>query len=392
MLEWLIIGGGIHGTYFSNLLVHEAGVQPSDIRVLDPHRRPLFLWNRHADACGMRHLRSPSTHNIDIPVLSLYRYAKRGTDDGGEDFIPLYNRPSVDLFRRHCRFVFDTRGLEKLRITGRARVLHREGKHLTVDTEAERIRARKVLLAIGLTEQPRWPGWAKRLAFSGAPVAHVFSPGFQRTVGPSSAQTIVIGGGLSALQTALALHSERSGPVTVLSRHRLREIPFDFDPCWIGPKCMRGFVRIPPENRPPIIDAARRPGTAPAEVMAEFRSALSGRRLSFFLDRVVDAAFDKETVRLRTAGGNELPATRLVLATGFDDRRPGGRFIDRAVKDLSLPTAAAGYPLVGDDLAWDRGLFVTGPLAELRVGPCARNIVGARNAGRLLLAGLKRGH
>jgi len=50
---------------------------------------------------------------------------------------------------------------------------------------------------------------------------------------------------------------------------------------------------------------------------------------------------------------------------------------------------ACGYPLVGDDLQWGANLFVTGPLAELRVGPCARNIVGARNAGRLLLAGLK---
>jgi len=44
-----------------------------------------------------------------------------------------------------------------------------------------------------------------------------------------------------------------------------------------------------------------------------------------------------------------------------------------------------GYPVVDDQLHWGGSIFVSGPLAELRIGPCARNIVGARNAGRLIL-------
>jgi len=389
MLEWLIIGGGIHGTYLSNLLVHEVGVPPEDVRVLDPHPAPLALWQRHAAACGMTYLRSPSTHNLDLPVLSLYRFAM-STSDGRPDFIPRYNRPSLELFARHCRFTIEARGLDALRLSGRARVLHRQGGGLSVETEAERLSARRVLLAIGLTEQPRWPRWARRLQDRGAPVDHVFAEGFQRSAGDSTRRTIVVGGGLSAVQTALALVKEGKGAVCVLCRHRLREIPFDFDPCWIGPKCMRGFLRISPEKRRPVIDNARLPGTVPAEVRAAFESGLAdSRRLRFEKGGVDRASISSGEIHLHIDGGRTLPANRVILATGFDAGRPGGRFVDNAVKRLALPVARCGYPLVGDDLQWGAGLFVTGPLAELRVGPCARNISGARNAGRLLLGFLK---
>jgi thioredoxin reductase len=391
MLEWLIIGGGIHGTFFSNLLVHEAGVQPSDIRVLDPHRRPLFLWERHARACGMKYLRSPSTHNIDLPVLSLYRYAQSVHTRNGPHFIPLYNRPSTELFQRHSRRVIRHRKLDALRMHGRAKNLYRDGKHLVVETDQKSITAHRVLLAVGLTEQARWPGWARRLKGRGAPVEHVFSPGFRHSGTESSGRIIVVGGGLSGVQTALSLLKSCSGQVLLLSRHRLREVPFDFNPCWIGPKCMRNFVRIPVKQRRPVIDAAREPGTIPKEVMACVQSFMTREkpRFSFVQDRVESGSLTGGEIRLSTAGNRTLAAERVILATGFDARRPGGRFIDRAIDTLGLPVGTCGYPLVEDDLQWGRGLFVTGPLAELRVGPCARNIVGARNAGRLLLAGSK---
>jgi len=181
-----------------------------------------------------------------------------------------------------------------------------------------------------------------------------------------------------------------NGPVCVLSHHRLREVPFDFDPCWIGPKCMRGFLRIPPEKRRPVIDDARLPGTVPAEVRAAIESGLAdSRRLRFERGRVDRASISSGEIHLHVDGGPTLSADRVILATGFDACRPGGRFVDDAVKRLKLPVAGCGYPLVGDDLQWGKGLFVTGPLAELRVGPCARNISGARNAGRLLLGFLK---
>ena len=53
--------------------------------------------------------------------------------------------------------------------------------------------------------------------------------------------------------------------------------------------------------------------------------------------------------------------------------------------------AICGYPVVGEDLRWQERIFVTGPLAELQIGPCARNIIGARNVGRRLPALLQKG-
>ena len=75
----------------------------------------------------------------------------------------------------------------------------------------------------------------------------------------------------------------------------------------------------------------------------------------------------------------------VVLATGFRSDRPGGTFIDKVIEEFGLQCGPCGFPIIGEDLRWAANIFVTGPLAELQLGPCARNIIGARNAGRHLL-------
>jgi hypothetical protein len=82
--------------------------------------------------------------------------------------------------------------------------------------------------------------------------------------------------------------------------------------------------------------------------------------------------------------GLQLRAGHVLLATGFAQQRPGGSWLDRAITDYNLPLAPCGYPLVAPSLDWAPGLFVTGALAELELGPVARNIVGARHAGERL--------
>jgi 2-polyprenyl-6-methoxyphenol hydroxylase-like FAD-dependent oxidoreductase len=46
MLDWFIIGGGIHGTHIAHVLTATGTVVPSSIRVLDPASEPLARWNR----------------------------------------------------------------------------------------------------------------------------------------------------------------------------------------------------------------------------------------------------------------------------------------------------------------------------------------------------------
>ena len=111
------------------------------------------------------------------------------------------------------------------------------------------------------------------------------------------------------------------------------------------------------------------------------------KRIGFSEGRCLDAAMANGAVRLETAAG-VIEADQVILATGFTPRRPGGAMIDRLVKDFDLKCNPCGYPVLGADLRWAASIYATGPLAELQVGPCARNIVGARNAGRILLHGL----
>jgi hypothetical protein len=91
---------------------------------------------------------------------------------------------------------------------------------------------------------------------------------------------------------------------------------------------------------------------------------------------------------LHLASGDTLQTDRLILATGFVPTRPGGAWLDQAVSDYDLPIAPDGFPIVDPSLCWSDGLYVTGPLAELEVGPVARNFIGARLAAERIGASL----
>ncbi|MGB5618396.1 MAG: FAD/NAD(P)-binding protein [Desulfobacterales bacterium] len=386
MIAWLIIGGGIHGTYLSHLLVNKVGLNRDDVRVLDPYQKPMAAWNRNATNCGMRFLRSPATHNIDIPVLSLYRFAQSPAVKEMADFIPPYNRPSLSLFQRHCAHVIRHFRLEELRITGRALALHEHNRHsLTAETSVGSIAARNVMLAMGLGEQPNWPSWARRLQQAGSRINHVFDPRFRTSDIPESTESVVVvGGGLSAVQTALMLSRRLAGTVWLLSQHELYESQYDFDPCWIGPKCLRDFYQQDYGSRRAAVDRARVGGSLPGEIFEELRTALNAKSLHFQKSRIRSAAPDGDRIRLDADTGIVWTDT-VVLATGFRSGRPGGTFIDQVIEELGLRCGPCGFPVIGEDLRWAANIFVTGPLAELQLGPCARNIIGARNAGRHLL-------
>ena len=90
-------------------------------------------------------------------------------------------------------------------------------------------------------------------------------------------------------------------------------------------------------------------------------------------------------IPLHCPGQPPIAADHVLLATGFDPGRPGGALVDRAVVELDLPVAPCGYPVVDARLEWGRGLHVTGPLAELEIGPVARNIIRARYAALRLV-------
>lgn len=393
MLEWLIVGGGLHGTHLSLALTRRAGISLEQIRILDPHPRLLALWDHFAANTGMEFLRSSHAHNLHYDPFSLRTFSLTYAGKPHATFTHPYGRPALPLFQAHNQQLIKRNKLDEIILTGRANKLERTSEGWCIHTDTERITARNVLLAIGSSEQPYYPDWAHVLSQTGVPIHHIFDPRFHRTALQSWSHAVVIGGGISAVQTALAmLQQQEHGQVTLLMRHPIRVQTFDSDPCWVTNLCLDTFHKDKDyDQRRELIMKTRHKGTMPEDVAHLLQTAVTRNHLTRRMGQVLRAEqisakwmslyFDSQAEPLKT--------DCVILATGFDQKRPGGRWLDQAIDDYQLPYAPCGYPIVDESLRWQPGLYVTGPLAELEIGPVARNIIGARLAGERIIRALK---
>jgi thioredoxin reductase len=385
LLDWLIIGGGIQGTHLAFYLTHRMRVPLNKIRLLDPHSRPLMNWERLTGNVGMRYLRSPHVHNLHYDPYSLVTFAQTQAGAALADFIPLYNRPSLPLFQAHSWQLIEQHRLLELWMQGRAQRIQPLGNSWQIETEHGTLSARRVILAFGLTEQPHYPDWARFApnALVSGRLAHIFATDFdrQRLSAHVSgvAHLVVVGGGITAAQTALSL-IEQGHAVTLLVRHPLREFAFDSDTCWVVPQCLDRFHALTNhDQRRQMLAQVRHRGSVPADVKAQLDLATSIGKLQLRFD-AVQAVQDGDPMTLHLHSGAHCVADAVVLATGFNTTRPGGAWLDEAVADYGWPIATCGYPIVDQQLSWAKNLYVAGALAELEVGPTARNIIGARLA------------
>ncbi len=381
MLDWLIVGGGVHGTYLSFYLTRVKGVARDSLRVLDPEREPMARWNARAANTGMAFLRSPHAHNLDHDPWSIVTFAATKAGKPLAAYIPLHNRPSTALFTAHTRWLVERHALDQLRVVGRSDGLERIDGGWRVSYESGSLDAHQVILAFGLDENTHWPQWACELREAGGTVDHIFMPGFDRAALPAWDQIAVIGGGITAAQTALALSGRAPGTVTLLMRHAPRIHHFDSELGWIKGALLEEFERETDfDRRAAIIRQARHRGSMPPDVYEALQAAVANGRLNVRQTEVIHAEHDGAGVRLDLASSDALRVDRVLLATGFEPARPGGAWLDRAIAAYGLPVAGSGYPIIDKALRWADGLLVSGPLAELEIGPTARNIVGARLA------------
>ncbi len=364
--EWLIIGAGLHGAHLAAQL-RERGVAASDITLVDP--QPLFQqWRTRTRRLQMSHLRSPSVHHIGPSAMDLESYAG-ARKHRHRSFRGIYARPRLSVFDSHCDAVAKTHGLAEGLHRRRALRIEPGADHVTVHCDSGTpLIARQVVLALGVTET------ARPSESLGREVRHVFDPRGFELPHHTSEPVVVIGAGVTGAQLALALVAQ-GNRVELVSRHPLRTAPFDSDPCWIGPACMERFERQSCfVRRRTLINTARNRGTMPAEI----KRALVRARNDGVLDLVVQGEIDWGAWSTRR---------HVFLATGFTSKRPGGVLVDRLVTHEKLPVAPCGYPRLDSTLRWHPRVFVMGALAELELGPTARNIVGARRAAaRIMMA------
>jgi len=384
----LIIGGGIHGVHLAHCLLQQTHMSHDDIRILDPHDELLHEWHRCTKNCGMKYLRSSSVHHIDIHPFSLRRFAALPENKKDTNFLSPKNRPSVELFDAHCRMVIDDHQLESLHIQGRALELQNNVTHVSVVTAEETINTRFVLLAIGMGEQPLWPTWATGERAMNASVNHVFDSSFCLEEYQADGPVAVIGGGISGGHIALRMIEKLNTNVLLVSRKEILVSNFDFDPGWIGPRYTEGFYRSPIEQRRQQIVAARAKGSVPQDMKLALDKAVEQGQLTFITDDITDAKGQNGGILLVGQQGR-YDCQKVVLATGFVEKRPDGGFVNQAISEFNLKTAACGFPLITPSLQWHDRIFVTGPLSELQIGPVARNIVGARHSSSRITAAFK---
>ncbi|MEM7233641.1 MAG: FAD/NAD(P)-binding protein [Planctomycetota bacterium] len=385
-LEWLIVGGGVHGVHLATRLISEASVAEERIAIVDPADRLLARWRSCTAVTGMRYLRSPGVHHLDAASSSLRQYAGKHRLWSPGLFAEPNQRPSLRLFNAHCDHLVSKLGLSELHRCDRAVECIADDRSVVVRLAKKGwVETRNVIFALGAGDQPYWPKCAPR---KHPKVRHVFDPGFDGWPSGSSERVVVMGGGISAAQVALRLLGE-GHRVRLITRHKFRVHQFDSDPVWLGPRVKTEFNRFRnASRRREIISKARHRGSIPPDVDRHLKRAIHRGEIVWDRQPVADVIPSDEVVYVQLSDGAMIEADRVLLATGFESRRPGGRLVDSLVASASLPCAKCGYPIVDTSLRWHRRVYVTGPLAELEIGPISRNIAGARAAADRIIGQL----
>ncbi len=356
-------------------MVEDLGISPGSIVAFDPHSEPLALWRRRSRNIMMTHLRSPASHGLHTDFRTIRRFA---TARGRTDFTLPYHRPSAELFDDHARTVLaDTWSRVARRVESVRAVFPVSGGYV-LSGESTEATAKRVILAPG-QPAPRVPEWA---AAGGVSIPHIYDDGFDVSRFLTASSAAIVGGGLGAVTLAVTA-AERGCKTTLITRDPRTVHYFDSDPGYIGPRCGPRFAAIRRcRDRRELIRAARRTGSVPPDAEQRLTAAIRAGAVSEVRDEVVDRVNAPGRVELIGRSGRYGPFERVVLATGFADAPPAGALIRQIARATGARLAPDGFPLVDESLQWTMDLYVSGALAELTVGPPARNIIGAHLAAR----------
>ncbi|HEY7678051.1 MAG TPA: FAD/NAD(P)-binding protein [Candidatus Methylomirabilis sp.] len=385
-----ILGGGIHGITAALRLLHDGICGPEHLRILDTHGTPLARWERVTANTGMRELRSPGLYHVAPDPEDLFHFAQSPAAAPVRELRGDFYFPGLALFSAHARHRVAQAGLRASWRQGIVTSLFPARQGWRLEALGGTVEAECVILAPGMGGHEAWPAWALSLRRLGAPIAHLLDPHFEAARlarGPLA----IVGGGLTAATFATVRAQEFGDPVHLICRSEPTVHLFDSDPGWLGPRHLAGYWRIPDAaTRLRVVREARHRGSVTPEVAAEVKRLRAAGAIVLEQDVVVEASYNAgEQWRLRLSRGHTLgPFSFVLLGTGYDFRFSRLSWLAQALERARLPTAC-DRPLVGPNLEWAPGLFVTGALAEVEVGPVARNIAGARMAAERISRALQ---
>ena len=389
--------------------------------VIDPGSHFMQSWNNRFEALDISHLRSPAfAHPVAFEPNALVNFAIREgrtselvdppvccwvpTTDLSAQGSLLKALPSSALFQDFClsleaelphRWLTGTAtSVCKDSSTGEFRVHYRAAAG-----ERERtVVARAVILATGPVGKWNVPAPFGKLLASRL-VLHteellIESRGtlreeITRRCPGEPARVLVIGGGISAAQAALAAF--RAGHRVVLrSRRPLQTRAFDVSSDWLdvrhADRLRYEFLSLPIKSRRGAVREASSGGSVPATYMEEI-SRLSQSSTALQLE--VDEEIDRSQVCLGPGGEHVVvngdTFAMVILATGVV-AAPSCSPLYHSVQELLEAPTIDGLPHVDNLLRWVPGedLFVLGANAVLELGPGGGNLLGAMRGARVV--------
>lgn len=403
MYDLLIVGGGLQGVFFAHALHSRRIIDAKRIAIADPNQSLAAVWTARSARVGMDMLRSPSSHNIDPDYRALRRFARRREYNLASHLRYPYARPSLELFNDHLRETISAERLTRSHLQCRVESIDALRNGYRAHTTQGAIESKLVLIATG-PGGVHTPAFLAKYSNEDTRISHLFA-GTDAIDSPSvpeedphadaasnGERILILGGGISAWQAALRYARLGAGRVTLASPHPIRVSIFDSDPCYMGPKCGDEYRALPIPERLKTLQAVRYPGTVPPELASTARSACARGEVDTLQMTAIELRRNSCGIRVvGETGETSDEYDRVTAATGLSCDIPYPKFIDSTSERLSLPVYDSGHPVLANDLSWARGLFVTGRLGELVIGPQAGNIVGAHLALRRISASLTSG-
>jgi pyridine nucleotide-disulfide oxidoreductase len=271
------------------------------------------------------------------------------------------------------------------------RRLSRRGQEFDLElSDGSHVRARRVVVAIGISRFAHVPAFARGLPphLASHTGAHTDFASFR------GSRVMVVGGGQSGLETAAFL-LETGAQVELVTRRPVRWIsrrlyargglarhllypPTDVGPPGLNWLCgsPRLMSRLPVGLRRRIEARAVRPAGA-----QWLRSRVEGKVPTRPETQIVEAWPCKSGLRLRLSDGSLRDVDHLFLGTGYHPDVGEIPFLDPALRDQVRQRA--GLPVLDDGFESSvPGLHFVGGLAGWTFGPICRFVAGARAAAR----------
>lgn len=370
-MHWTIIGGGIQGTTIA-IKLREAGLSIGDLTIVDPYSSLCEQFNDFTHRISMPFLRSPIVHHIHPNPFHLKQFAKYQQYTNAT--YGRYQRPQTDMFMHHVHELVHRYRLNDSHLQGYVNQIKRTGSQWRIYlSDAQVLNTDCVVLAQGCNHQPHIPS----LFENESDVCHIFKKEFNPNMFKLSSH--VVGSGISAAHLTLKLLNQSSDKVVHLWMNKDIDIHhFDADPAWLGPKNMGPFLEITSsEKRLEIISEARHKGSMPQELYLRLKKHVQNGRLIIHHDKIIK--LENHQIITETS---RTPYDFILLATGFEATLLKQNMVQSLIQHEQASLTQCGLPAITSDLEWLPQLFVAGGLADLELGPFARNIMGGREAAQ----------